>query len=186
MSATAREGGRNASACWVFLPVIGAPLAHAPVLRFDLARALNRPINERLFGANKTWRGAIAMNAGTLAAALALARVPAYRGTLPEQVRARPALVGSLLGLAMWLGELPNSFLKRRIGIPPGAQRCSPAGVAISVFDQADWVPTAWLMLRPVWRMRAIDGAKAFALVGAVHVPINLIGYALGVRRTPI
>ena len=172
---------------WVFLPVLGAPLAHAPMLRFDLAPALSRPISRRLFGANKTWRGAIAMSAGTLAAALLLHRAPGYRRRLPKPVAdANPALVGTLLGLSMWVGELPNSFLKRRLGIPPGAQRRSPSGVAISVFDQADWVPTAWLMLRPLWRMSARETAEVFAVAAAVHVPINLLGYALGVRRTPI
>jgi CDP-archaeol synthase len=174
-------------AAWVFLPVLGAHLAHAPVLRFELAPALGRPISRRLFGANKTWRGALVMNAGTLAAALVLYRLPAYRRRLPEPVAAAdPALVGTLLGLAMWVGELPNSFLKRRLGIAPGTRRHSPAGVAISIFDQADWVPTAWLLLRPVWQMSAREAAQVFVLAVAVHLPVNLVGYALGVRRTPI
>ena len=138
------------AAGWVFLPAIGAPLAHAPVLRWDLAPALRRPISRRLFGQNKTWRGARA-----------------------------------LLGLAWWIGELPNSFLKRRLGIPPGEHRRSPAGALISLLDQADWVPTAWILLRPVWRMSAQEAGQVFVLVAAVHVPINLIGYAIGARTTP-
>ena len=51
---------------WVLLPVLGAPLAHAPVLRGDLMSGLARPIDlgltvrgRRLFGDNKTWRGEI-------------------------------------------------------------------------------------------------------------------------------
>jgi CDP-archaeol synthase len=175
------------AAGWVFLPVLGAPLAHAPVLRADIAPALKRPINARLFGANKTWRGALAMTGGTLAAALALDRVPAYRRRLPAPVAAaNPALVGGVLGVASWLGELPNSFVKRRLGIPPGAQRRSPAGFVISVVDQADWVPTAALLLAPVWRMSAREVAEVCALVVAVHVPLNVIGYAVGARTSPL
>src|SRR2546423_15633907 len=56
------------TARWVVLPVFGAHLAHAPVLRFDLLPKLARPIDgaktfhgRRLFGANKTWRGAAAL-----------------------------------------------------------------------------------------------------------------------------
>ena len=63
---------------WVFLPVLGAALAHAPVLRFDLLRALKQPIDarttfrgRRLFGDNKTWRGAAAMFSGVFAVASA-------------------------------------------------------------------------------------------------------------------
>jgi hypothetical protein len=169
----------------VFLPALGAPLAHAPVLRWDLLPALRRPISRRLFGENKTWRGALVMTAGPVLASCALDRVPAYRRRLPDSARqVSPALLGTLLGTACWLGELPNSFLKRRIGIPPGEHRASLAGVAISIFDQADWVPAAWLFLRPLYKLEASEAAQLFALVAIVHVPINLLGYALGARTT--
>ena len=133
---------------WVFLPVLGAPMAHAPVLRWDLAPGLRRPISRRLFGENKTWRGALVMTVGTTAAAVALARVPAYRRRLPAPIAdANPVVVGGLLGLASWIGELPNSYVKRRIGVPPGEQLRPPAGVLLSIIDQADWVPVAALAL---------------------------------------
>ena len=54
------------SALWVFVPVLGAPALHAPVLTFDLLKPLKRPLDfgatiggRRVFGDNKTWRGAI-------------------------------------------------------------------------------------------------------------------------------
>jgi hypothetical protein len=53
------------SASWAFLPVLGSPVAHAAVLRWDLAPGLKRPISPRLFGENKTWRGALVMTTGT-------------------------------------------------------------------------------------------------------------------------
>jgi hypothetical protein len=175
------------AAAWVFLPALGAPLAHAPVLRLDLMPVLRRPISRRLFGANKTWRGALVMTGGTVAASLVLHRLPAYRRRLTDPAaQAGPLLVGTLLGSACWLGELPNSFLKRKLGIPPGAQRRSPAGVAISIFDQADWVPVAWLLLRPAVKLSVRDAARAFVIVAAVHVPINLVGYAVGARTAPL
>jgi hypothetical protein len=40
---------------------------------------VKRPISARLFGENKTWRGALVMTAGTTLASVALTRVPAYR-----------------------------------------------------------------------------------------------------------
>lgn len=175
------------SARWVFLPAIGAPLAHAPVLRWDLAPALKRPISRRLFGENKTWRGALVMQTGTVAGSVLLRRSPGYRRRLPDAIAdANPIVVGLLLGLACWAGELPNSFVKRRLGIAPGTQRHTPTGALISIFDQADWVPIACLLLRPLWRIGARDGADVFATVAALHIPINLIGYALGARTQPI
>ena len=47
--------------------------------RRDCRQTWRRPISRRLFGENKTWRGALVMNAGTAAATLALYSVPAYR-----------------------------------------------------------------------------------------------------------
>src|SRR3954447_7377547 len=181
-----RAEGRPAAA-WVFLPVAGMPIAHGPVLSLDLLRALKRPIHASAFGANKTWRGALVMGGGTFLAALALDRVPAYRERLPPEVRASgPVRVGALLGLAVWLGELPNSFVQRRLGIAPGSQRRTPAGYAISLYDQADWVPVAVLLLRPVWRMSWREVAQVSAIVVAVHLPVNVVGYAIGARSSPI
>jgi hypothetical protein len=183
-----------APALWTLLPVLGSPLAHAPVLRFDLLRSLKRPIDggrtlggTRLFGDNKTWRGALVMTAGVEAATLALHRSAAYRRRLPAGVRdASPALVGALLGIATVAGELPNSFAKRRLGVAPGGHRGGAAGVALGIVDQADFVLAAWLLLAPVHRMSVREAAAAFATVAAVHVPINLVGYAVGARDTPI
>ena len=172
---------------WAFLPVLGGALAHAPVLRFDLAPALKRPLSERLFGANKTVRGAIVMSSGTAAGALALHRVPAFRERLPVELRAAgPLPHGVLLGAAVVLGELPNSALKRRIGIAPGERAGSPLGVALAVHDQADFVLGAWPLLAPIWRMRARELVEAFAVVAGVHLVVNLAGYALGARSAPL
>jgi CDP-archaeol synthase len=172
---------------WAFLPVLGGAIAHAPVLRFDLMPALKRPLSARLFGANKTVRGAIVMSSGTAGATLALHRVPAYRERLPAELRAAgPLPHGVLLGAAVVVGELPNSALKRRIGIAPGERAGSPLGVALAIHDQADFVLGAWPLLAPIWRMRARELAEAFAVVAAAHLAVNLAGYALGARSAPL
>jgi CDP-archaeol synthase len=179
---------------WVFLPVLGAALAHAPVLRFDLLKGLKRPIDggatlrgRPLFGRNKTWRGAVSMFGGVMVATQLIWRSDWYRRRLPTEIQdARPGLVGALLGASVVMGELPNSFVKRQLDIAPGERLSSPGGLAISLFDQADFVLTAWLLLRPVYRMSAREAVDASITVTAVHLPINVIGYALGARATPI
>ena len=180
------------SAKWVLLPVLGALLAHAPVLKWDLFGRLKRPVDggrtlrgRRLFGDNKTWRGALFMTAGPTVAAVLLHRWGWYRRRLPAEIRdAPPALVGALLGLGVFTGELPNSFLKRQLDIPPGGQRRDAAGIAISIADQADFAVTSLVLLRPVWRWSARDAAEILAVVVAVHVPLNVVGYAVGARKS--
>jgi CDP-archaeol synthase len=182
------------TARWVFLPVLGAPLAHAPVLRFNLLPQLAQPIDRgrtvrgrRVFGANKTWRGAAVMFAGALGATVALQRFRWYRDRLPEALRdASPAVTGSLLGASVVLGELPNSFLKRQLDIAPGEQRGSLAGIGISLFDQADFVLATWILLRPVFKMSGREAFDAAAVVTAVHLPLNALGYLVGARTSPI
>jgi len=178
----------------VFLPVLGAPVAHAPVLRGDLLAPLARPLDlgatvrgRRVFGDNKTWRGALVMGAGTTGATVALARSEWFRARLPDDLRSVPPWhYGALLALGTVAGELPNSFLKRQLGIAPGRRRWTPAGAAIVIFDQADFVLGVWAALLPVWRMPWRDAARAFALVAGVHLGINVVGYAIGARDTAI
>jgi CDP-archaeol synthase len=183
----AHESASLARPSWAFLPVLGGALVHAPLLRYDLAPSLKRPLAARLFGANKTVRGALAMSSGTAAAAIALHRVPAYRDRLPHELRdAGPLRHGALLGAAVVLGELPNSALKRRLGIAPGERAGAALGVALAIHDQADFVLGAWPLLAPIWRMRAREVAEAFVVVAAAHLAVNLAGYALGARSAPL
>ena len=179
---------------WVLLPVLGAPVLHAPVLRGDLLPGLARPLDlglsvrgRRVFGDNKTWRGALAMGAGTVAASAALHRSAWFRARLPPEVRdAGPWRYGPLLAVGVVGGELPNSLLKRQLGIAPGRQRWTPGGIALVVFDQADFVLGVWVALLPLWRMPWRDVARAFAVVAAVHMGINVVGWAIGAREGPI
>ena len=182
------------SAKWVFLPVLGAPLAHAPVLKWDLFGPLKVPVDggrtvrgRRVFGANKTLRGALFMTLGPTVAAAALHRWGWYRRRLPREVaEADPLLVGALLGFSVFAGELPNSFLKRQLDIPPGGRRRDAAGIAITLADQADFVVTSLLLLRPVWRWGARDAAESVLVVTAAHLPIGLVGYLIGARSSPL
>lgn len=178
-----------------FLPVLGAPILHAPVLSLDLLQGLKRPLDggatfrgRRLFGANKTWRGALCMVLGVLLATLALeAAWPAWWDELPGGLREHgPALVGLLIGIGVVIGELPNSFLKRQLDVAPGTQRRSPGGYALMVLDQGDLVVGIWVALLPIYVMPVWVAVLAFAVVSLVHLLINVIGFWIGARSAPI
>ena len=140
-----------------------------------------------MIGDNKTLRGALAMAGGTFAGTLALHRLAWYRERLPPEVRrAGPARHGAALGAAVVVGELPNSIVKRRLDIPPGRRRRSALGVALAIHDQADFVLGSWPLFLPMWRMSAAQVAESVAAVAAVHLGVNLAGYALGARSAPL
>lgn len=182
------------SALWIFLPVLGAPLLHAPVLRWDLLPALKRPLDggrtwrgRRILGDNKTWRGALFMTSGVVLATLALWQWGWWRDQLPDEVNgSSPVLVGLLIGLGTVGGELPNSFLKRRLDIAPGTRLRSPGGVALALLDQGDLVLGIWVCLLPIWVMPVWLAAIAFVAIAAVHAVLNVVGYAIGARAAPV
>jgi CDP-archaeol synthase len=181
-------------ALWLFLPVLGAPVLHAPVLRWNLLPGLARPLDggrsfrgRRIFGDNKTWRGALLMTTGIVLATVALWQWDWWRDELPHAVRtASPLLVGALIGLGTVGGELPNSFLKRRLDIAPGSRRRSAGGVALALLDQGDLVLGIWFCLLPVWVMPVWLAAIAFVAIAAVHAALNVVGYAIGARTAPV
>jgi hypothetical protein len=127
------------------------------------------------------------MFAGTLGATAALHRAPWYRTRLAPALRAAgPWRHGTALGVAVVAGELPNSFLKRRLGIGPGEHAGSRIGVALSLYDQIDFVPLAALLLRPQWRMSHGQLAEACVVVAAAHAAVNVAGHAVGARASPL
>jgi hypothetical protein len=182
------------SALWLFLAVLGAPILHAPVLRWDLLPALKRPLDSgrmlggrRILGDNKTWRGALCMTAGVVLATVVLWRWGWWRDQLPAAVLvSSPVVVGLLIGLGTVGGELPNSFLKRRLDIAPGTRRRSVGGVALALLDQGDLVLGIWVCLLPVWVMPVWLAAVAFVAIAAIHAVLNVIGYAIGARAAPV
>ena len=148
---------------WLALPVIAAGFVHLSVLKFDLLPGLRRlPIDggatfrgRRLFGDNKTWRGAVVTISTMTLAALALAELHDCCWRLPTLVpfaETHPALWGLLLGTGYIVGELPNSFFKRQIGIGPGESGSGFAGRVFWVIDQLDSLVGMLLFVLPVWQ----------------------------------
>ncbi len=169
----------------LFAPVLGAPLLHAPVLKWDLLSGLKRPLDggRGWFGPNKTWRGALFMTLGPVLAALGLSLWPAYWDAIPDAVRGAGALyLGLAVGIGLVVGELPNSFVKRRMGVAPGER----GPLAFILIDQFDFVPAIWALLLPVYVMALPSLLLAVVVVSAVHMVLNVIGYAIGARTAPI
>jgi len=148
---------------WLALPIIAAGLVHLAVLKLDLLPGLRQlPLDggrtfrgKRLFGDNKTWRGAVVTIGTTTLAAWGLAKLSVCCWPLPTLVplaQTHPLLWGLLLGTGYIVGELPNSFAKRQLGISPGAAGPGTAGRVFWVIDQLDSLAGMLLFIAPVWR----------------------------------
>lgn len=180
-------------AAWLIFPVVLAGLGHVAVLKTNLLQPLAVPIDggarwrgRPVFGANKTWRG-IAVMTGLTALATAVLDALARRNRWEHALEVRQSarvnawVSGAVCGLVYCLSELPNSFMKRRLGILPGARAISGGRIQY-VVDQADSVAGCLIPLRLLYRSDAGDLLAAFALGLTVHIGIDQMIYALGVK----
>jgi len=141
------------------LPVVVGGLLHVAVIKLRWFPSLAAiPLDggltwrgRRLFGANKTVRGAVVMVAATALAAWACSHLGVGPPVLPVQ-HEQPLWWGALLGAGYILGELPNSAAKRQLGIEPGAA-----------------APTTHPGLRPlVWLIDQLDFLAGIVVVVAI------------------
>ncbi len=107
-------------AFYLQIPVVIGGVLHMVVVSRNLWSPLARPINVRLFGANKTWRGFVVVPLLTALGALCLLPVEIMLGHAAPIGAAQLVPAGLLAGLGYMLGELPNSWIKRRLGIAAG------------------------------------------------------------------
>ena len=180
---------------YLFLPLLVSIALAAIVYRYDLVRWLKVPIDagieiggKRLFGASKTWRGvAIALVGSVAGVALqrhVLAAV-ARSVAIIDYSRVSPLALGLTMGAAATAGELPNSFVKRRLGIEPGATARHPAlRVVFWIWDQVDLLIFAWPTLLLWVRPSADIVIASFVLALVVHPALAWVGHAIGARKT--
>ncbi len=180
----------SAQVLWLAFPVMFAAGIHLGVIRTNSFGWLRRPIDfghtvrgRRLFGDNKTWRGAVVMLAAS-STGMALQqwlRVPPLE--LFDYSSINAWAFGALLGLGFILAELPNSFLKRQFDVPPGQQAKGRAYWLFTALDQVDSVAGCLLALATVWLPPWQIVFVAVTLCSLVHIAFNLVFVMLGLKR---
>ncbi len=183
-----------AQALYLFAPLLLSAACSAVVLRFDLFRALRRPIDmgasfrgARVFGDGKTWRGVGVAVVGSI---FTVTLQRALRADVPRMLQVvdygalPPIAFGGAMGLGAMLGELPNSFVKRRLGVPSGGTARGALAVLFYVWDQVDLLTGAWPLLAVWCRPTASLVVASFAVALVVHPLVALIGYLVGARTS--
>ena len=176
----------------LFGPLFLGLVFHGLCIRFGWLHALAVPIDRGarlrgrpLFGANKTWRGVLAVALGSALGYALQSRAPALQ---PEAFRAlsTPAVaaLGFAFGAAAMLSELLNSLLKRQLDIAPGAAGRGVGSAFFYVFDQVDFLLGAWLVALP-WVTPTLPRVLwSIGFVVVVHQIVSSLGALLGMRAS--
>ncbi|MBA3899217.1 MAG: CDP-archaeol synthase [Bacteroidetes bacterium] len=98
----------------LIIPLIISNTIHMVMVKKNAFSFLKAPISENAFGANKTWRGFIALSL------LNGLFTMMFLWALGKHSLQGNFLFGALLGFVYMLFELPNSYIKRRLGIGAG------------------------------------------------------------------
>lgn len=183
-----------AAALWITAPVMLGGLTHVFVIKLRLLKPLAAVRldlgmtwrGQPLFGENKTLRGAIVMIGATagfvlLQAALA-SRWSGARDLMPPGQRNHPLLWGLLAGAGYIAGELPNSFVKRRLGVAAGATAGGGLGAVLWAVDQVDSLAGVLVFLLPLWTAPLPVVLALFAVALVLHPLVAFIMLCLGLK----
>lgn len=162
---------------WILVPAYFANMA--PIFSNKLFGFKASPINDKLFGLNKTYRGFIS---GILSAIIiiylqsALYTLQFFNSfSLLDYSNINLLLYGFLFGFGALFGDLVKSFIKRRLNIKPGEP--------FIPFDQIDYTLGAFIFLSLLYfdiYVFLIGISLSFFL----NLLVNYIGYKLNFRET--
>lgn len=167
-----------AQALWFFLPAFVANQCPGFAKKLNLPGST--PINEKLFGANKTWAAYYAGIFGSLVTVYLQRQCLEINASLAlfDYHRSDVWLIGILFGCGAVVGDHLKSFFKRRRGIAPGDPWWP--------FDQLDFVVGSLFLTLPFvgW----IGWTRITVIVITVlvlHPCINQLGFFMGIRKVP-
>jgi len=179
---------------YLFAPLLLSAALSGVVMRQDWLAFARRPLDaghcfrgRRIFGDSKTWRGVLVAVLGcTIGVAIQKHLIGEHAAGIARVEYARLDVVtfGVIMGVTAMLGELPNSFIKRRLNIPPGQSTKGWLAVGFYVWDQVDLLMFS-LPALSLWA--DIDGAlvaTAVMVTLILHPMTSLIGYLIGARRS--
>ncbi len=140
---------------------------------------LNYPINQKMFGENKTFRGFLS----AIIAAIIIFYLQSYlykfdfikNISLIDYQQENLLFLGFLGGFGAISGDLIKSFFKRRKRIKPG-QPWFP-------FDQLDFILGALIFLYPFVKLNFVNILTLLLVTPFLHIAANHAGYYLGVRE---
>lgn len=168
------------------LPVICAGIMHMMIVTGNFFPRLAVPINTTRFGTTKTWRGIIIMPVFTAVSAVFIYQILYdISADMMQAFQHQPYwLTGAALGLAYSLAELPNSALKRSLGLAAGNLPQRRRWLFV-VFDQLDSILGCCLVFMWLLDFNLILLTYVLIVAFVQALIIKRLLYMFGYKKTP-
>ena len=169
----------------LFIPLLFAGICHLFVIHYDLFSFLKKPLSSKIFGTNKTYRGFIIIGSLSSLGVFLIALIEAY---LPNQFKVgfpkNSYELGFILGLMAMIFELPNSFLKRKLGAKSG-EHPQRYKTFFYIYNQADSIIGCTivyaLFMDITWNLLL----SFFIYTSIMHLVVNFLFSLMKLRKNP-
>lgn len=145
-----------------------------------------KPIHQSWFGQNKTWRGFLVMPLATWPGVLLAQYLESISDlNAPLLLGQSSLLLAVVLGAGYCLAELPNSFIKRRLGVKEG-QTSERYKWFFVILDQADSAVGCMVAYRLIIPIAFTTMVFTIVFGTAIHLILNITLYLVGIRKNPL
>jgi CDP-2,3-bis-(O-geranylgeranyl)-sn-glycerol synthase len=173
------------SLIYFFLPAYFANMTPPIAKRLGILEFLAKPIDfdkkflgKPIFGSHKTWRGAIL----ALFVGFSIALIQRFlfnfeffkKLSIVDYSKINIFLFAFLISFGEVFGDLIFAFIKRRIGLKPGAP--------FLPFDQTNYVFGCFLFLQPYLKLDLKIWLMLLILTFFLHIIFNRLGYYLKIH----
>lgn len=157
-------------------PLIISNVLHMLVVKYNYLPGLCMPLHTKAFGNNKTLRGFIVVPVMNALVLFTLATA--------FKLHVNQALFnGLLLGMAYMASELPNSYLKRRLGIEPGGTH-KQYGKLFKLLDKMDSAFGVSLMYMLLGFADPLLALFLFLLSSFTHIVFSQLLYVFKIKKS--
>lgn len=169
----------------LFIPLLFAGVCHLFVIHYDLLSFLKKPISPKFFGTHKTYRGFFIIGALSSIGVFIISESEVF---LPIKYQIgfpdNSLQLGFILGLSAMIFELPNSFLKRKLGAKSGEHPVRYK-TFFYIFNQADSVIGCTLIYTLFIDIKWSLLLSFLIYTSIMHLAINLLFSFMKLRKNP-
>lgn len=160
-------------------------ILHMIFVKFRLLSSIAKPVSAPLFGPNKTWRGFVVMPLCSLVGMWITVWLERdlNLNLSPSLANSQWIPLGLALGFAYVLFELPNSWLKRKNGIPAG-KLPDKNKFMFFMLDHFDSL-TGCILVYLLFFGPSLTILACLLLGPTIHIIVNLGMYFAGIRKEP-